>query len=85
MAIPHDIDSEAVELFREADWPWDDSANAFVEARQPDRESTAVYRARSRRSIGYETLRDRGLAGAPRAANRNESLNWFRSSLGLDD
>ena len=84
MAMPHDIDRLAVELFREADRPWDDSRKAFVEARQPERESTADYRARSRRSIGYGELRDHGLAGSPSAADRDKGLAWLRSSLELD-
>ncbi len=85
MAIPHDINPQAVQLFQEADWPWDDRKKAFVEARQPDRESTAKYRSRSSRSIGYGELRDHGLAGATSAANCDKGLAWLRRSLGLNE
>ncbi len=85
MAISRDIDPQAVRLLLEADWPWDDRKKAFVEARQPERESAANYRSRSPRSIGYGELRDRGLAGATDGANRDKGLAWLRGLLGLNE
>ncbi len=85
MAIPHDIDPQAVRLLLEADWPWDDRQRAFVEARQPERQSTANYRSGSARSIGYGELRDHGLARARSVANRDKGLAWLRRSLGLSE
>lgn len=84
MAIPRDIDPQAVQLLLEADWPWDDRKKAFVEARQPERESIANYR-RSPSSIGYGELRDHGLAGDTYEANRNKGLAWLRDLLGLKE
>lgn len=85
MAMPTTIDPEAVRLLEEADWPWNDHKKAFVEARQPNRESTADYRSRSPCSVGYGELRDHGLAGTTAAANRDKGLAWLRRTLGLDE
>ena len=85
MAIPQDIDPQVVQLCQEADWVWDNDRRAFVEARQPDRESLSEYRSRSQRSICYEELRDHNLAGATDAAKHLAGLAWLRKSLGLDE
>ncbi len=85
MAIPNDIDRTAVQLLINADWPWDDSRKAFVEARRPDAVSSAEYKHRTPRSIGYGELRDHGLAGAISQARRDNGLAWLRSALGLNE
>jgi len=52
MAIPRDIDPQAIQLLGEADWPWDNGKKAFVEARRPEQDSTAEYCQRLPRAIG---------------------------------
>lgn len=85
MAMATNIDPEAVRLLEEADWPWNDRKKAFVEARQPKRESSADYQRRLPRSVGYGELRDHGLAGATSAANRHKGLAWLRRLLDLNE
>ena len=85
MAIPHDIDPQVAQLCQEADWVWDDTRKAFVETRQPGRESTPEYRSRSPLSIGYGELRDHNIAGATTSEKRVEGLTWLRKSLGLNE
>ena len=85
MAMPTTIDPEAVRLLEEADWPWNDDKKAFVAARQPNQESTADYRRRLPRSVGYGELRDHGLAGTTSAANRDKGLAWLRRTLDLHE
>lgn len=81
MTMPTSIDPEAVRLFEEADWAWNDNKKAFIEARQPNQESTADYRSRLPGSVGYGELRDHGLAGTTSAPNRDKGLAWLRRRL----
>ncbi len=85
MAIPRDIDPQAVRLLLEADCPWDDRKKAFVEARRPERESPTNYRRRLLRSIGYGELRDHGLAGTVSSAKRDKGLAWLRRLIGVNE
>ena len=64
MAKPGDIDPEALHLLEESDWPWSDWHRAFVEARDPERETTEEYRARQPARVSYAELQDNGLAGS---------------------
>jgi hypothetical protein len=81
MAMPKDIDSRALQLLINADWPWDDRTMAFVEPRRPEEESSDKYKRRPRRSIGYGKLRDRGLAGLASSEHRDSGLPWLRGLL----
>lgn len=81
MAIPKDIDPQALELLIDADWPWDDRKVAFVEARHLEAESSDKYRRRAPRSIGYGELRDHGLAGSTSGVHRESGLAWLRGVL----
>jgi hypothetical protein len=74
MPRPSDIHPEAVRLLEEADWPWSDHDGAFVESRDPERETTEQYRARQPTQIGYAELRDHGLAGSVPAAGREGGI-----------
>jgi hypothetical protein len=74
MSIPSNIDPEAMRLIEEADWPWSELGRAFVEARDPERETTENYRSRPPARISYDELRDHGLAGTASRADREEGL-----------
>jgi hypothetical protein len=54
---------------------------AFVEARDPERETTEDYRSRSPARISYEELRDEGLAGPASTVEREDGLRWLRGRL----
>jgi hypothetical protein len=81
MAIPSNIDSEAIRLLEEADWPWSDTHMAFIEARDPERETTEDYHSRSPDRISYAELRDQGLAGSAPTPEREAGLRWLRGRL----
>jgi hypothetical protein len=61
MPIPKDIDPDAVRLFQENDWPWNDWTWSFVQARRPRKESAKQYGERHPPSISYEELQDHNL------------------------
>lgn len=81
MARLGDIDPEAIRLLEEADWPWSNRDKAFVEARDPERETTAQYRARNKAQVTYAQLRDHGLAGRAAAGERDVGISWLRETL----
>jgi hypothetical protein len=81
MGIPADIDPEVIRLLEEADWPWSNGEKAFVEARNPEKETTEEYRKRSPERIGYGQLRDHGLAGPTSGKERETGLQWLRDRL----
>ena len=64
MPIPNNIDTEAVKLFKEANWPWDDRARLF---RRAARLKESDYEARQQQMpnadiVSYDALRHHGLA-----------------------
>lgn len=79
--IPREIDSQAVELFRQAGWTWTGSVKGFIQGRQ-EGQSLEDYNDSLPRSIGYGELRDHYLAG-PDLVNRDKGLIWLRRELGL--
>lgn len=81
MARPGDIDPEALRLLEESDWPWSDNHRAFVEARDPDRETTEQYRGRQPAQVTYAALRDHGLAGSTPGGGREAGIRWLRDTL----
>jgi hypothetical protein len=81
MSIPSNIDSEAIMLLEEADWPWSNIDRAFIKARDPGQETTEQYRSHQPDQINYEELRDHGLAGSASAAQREAGLQWLRGRL----
>lgn len=81
MSRPDDIDHEAMRLLEEADWPWSDHHKAFVEARDPQRETTEEYRGRQPAYIAYAELQDHGLAGQALPAARRAGIQWLREKL----
>ena len=81
MTKPADIDPEALRLLEESDWPWSDWHRAFVEAREPQRETTEQYRARQPAQVTYEALRDHGLAGPTPTVGREPGITWLRGTL----
>ncbi len=81
MTIPSNIDSEALRLLEEADWPWSDAHKAFVKARDPERETTEDYRSRSPDRISDEELRACGLAAPASLGGREAGLRWLRERL----
>ncbi len=81
MSRPSDINSEAIRLLGGADWLWSDAHKAFVESRNPERETTGDYLSRSPALISYEELRDHRLAGP--AAERAAGLRWLRGRLSV--
>jgi len=81
MSIPSTIASEAIQLLEEADWPWSNIHNAFVESRDPERETTENYLSRSPAQISYEELREHRLAGPASMAEREAGLQWLRRRL----
>ena len=83
MAIPTNIDPEAARLLEEVDWPWSDTEKAFIEARDPKKETTEEYRSRSSARISYEELRDHGLAGPAPRTEREARLRWLRERLSV--
>jgi len=83
MAMPTNIDPEAVRLLEEANWFWSDAEKAFIEARDPEKETTEEYRSRSPTRISYEELRDYGLAGSASGTERETTLRWLRNKLSV--
>jgi len=81
MSIPGNIDSAAIRFFEEAQWPWSDTHMAFIEPRDPERETANEYRSRSPIQISYEGLRDHHLAGPSSTAGQEEGLRWLRGKL----
>jgi hypothetical protein len=81
MSIPSNIDSEAIRLLEEADWPWHDFSMAFVKARNPEQETTEQHRSHPPDQISYVELRDHGLAGPASTARREAGLQWLRGRL----
>lgn len=61
--ILKNIVKEAIDLFEEKGWIWNDKLMSFVETRNIDRETTAEYKNRTLCSVSYSELRDNGLAG----------------------
>lgn len=74
MSRPSDINSEAIRLLEEADWPWSDAHKAFVQSWDPERQTTEDYRSRSPARISYEELQDRRLAGPASRAEQKSGL-----------
>jgi hypothetical protein len=85
MSRPSNIDSEVMRLIEEADWPWSDWNRAFVEARDPEQETTADYRSRSPGQISYVELQDHRLTGSASSAERQAGLQWLRGKLHLGE
>lgn len=81
MPRPNDIDPEALRLLGETDWPWSDHHRGFVEARDPQRETSEEYRTRQATQIGHAELRDHGLAGPAPAVRRETGIRWLRGKL----
>jgi len=84
MSILPNIGKEVIQLLQEVDFIWDNLSKAFIEAREPERESTDEYKNRSKRSISYEELRDHGLVGTVSEADHERGLAWLRHKLGLN-
>ncbi|TKB93258.1 MAG: hypothetical protein E8D40_03905 [Nitrospira sp.] len=82
MAIPNDIDPQALQLFDEAGWEWDNKRKAFIEPRKPDQVSTSEYKSGTPRFISYEQLRDHDLSGDGPKPNRLHELEWLTRELG---
>jgi hypothetical protein len=83
MAKPTDIDLEATRLLEKVNWPWSDAEKSFVEARDPQKETTEQYRSRIRAKVTYEELRDHGLAGPGSRSEREAGLKWLRERLSV--
>ena len=81
MTIPTDIDSEAIRLLEESDWPWSNWDKAFIESRNPERETTEDYRRRSPNRISYAELKDHGLANSSSTEVREAGMIWLRGKL----
>ena len=83
MPIPKDIDPDAVKLFEEHDWPGNDWAWSFVQARRPGKESTESYRRRQPPSISYEELQDHNLVVTDSRDMREaaEAVTWLQERI----
>jgi len=81
MTMPSGTDSKAVQLFDQAGWLWSDAHKAFVESRNPERETTDEYLRREPARVGYGELRDHGLAGSAPLATREAGLRWLHERL----
>jgi hypothetical protein len=81
--MPANIDPAAVRLLEDADWPWSNADHAFIEARNPQKETTEEYRRRSPERISYAELRDHGLAGSTSVTETEVGLRWLRSKLSI--
>ena len=81
MSIPSNIDSEAIQLLKEADWPWDGSKYAFVKAHNPAQEILEQYHSHLPDHISYGELRDHNLASPASTTKREAGLQWLRGRL----
>ena len=83
MPIPKDIDPDAVKLFEEYDWPWNDWTWSFVQARRPGKESAESYRQRQSPSISYEELQDHNLVVTDSRDMREaaEAVTWLQERI----
>lgn len=75
MAMPTNIDSEAIRLLQEADyWPWSDFERAFIAARDLDKETLEEYNKPFQARISYEELQFHSLAGPDSGTGGGASL-----------
>jgi len=59
--MPINVHLRAIQLLKNANWIWSEARKAFIETRDPERETTEDYRRRSPATISYEEIRDHGL------------------------
>ena len=81
MSGPTDVDPQALRLLDETGWLWSDAHRAFVESRDPERETTEQYRDRGPKRIGHGELRDHGLAGHAPTTAMQSGIRWLRERL----
>jgi hypothetical protein len=83
MPIPKDVDPDAVRIFEENDWPWNDWTWSFVQARRPGKESTEQYTTRHAPSISYEELQDHDLliTDSRTMEQAAEGVTWLREKI----
>lgn len=83
MGVPTNIDPEAVQLLEEFNWLWSDAERAFIEARDPEQETTEEYRSRFKARVTYEDLRDHGFVGPVSGREREAGFGWLRERLSV--
>ncbi len=83
MAIPNDIDREALHLIHEAGLEWEDSSREFIETRDTKRESTEDYRSRKVKRVSHAQLRDLGLTGTDTKLDRSHGIERLKTFLGF--
>lgn len=81
MNLPKNMDSMALNLLAEADWPWSPIAMAFVKARNPAQEGTEEYCSHPAEQISYEELQGHHLVNPKSADEREAGLKWLRGRL----
>jgi len=81
MPLPKGIDSEALELLKDDDWPWDDWIFGFRRARR-SYETAEAYDRRPPDVITFADLEDQGLVNERlRPAHRQKALEWLKARI----
>jgi hypothetical protein len=81
METPANIATKAIQLLEKADWFWSNTEKAFIEARNPDEETTEEYRSRPLSRISYEEIRDHGLTKSASESDQEIGLQWLHKRL----
>ena len=83
MAMPTNIDLQAVQMLAESNWLWSDAERAFIETRDPLKKSPEEYRSRFKARVTHEDLRDHGLVGPASGREREAGFGWLRERLSV--
>jgi hypothetical protein len=84
MTISTKFSIEAIHLLERANFSWSNGENAFVEVRDPDKETTAEYLSRPPSKISFEEMRDHGLLKSATVPEQELGLQWLRKKLHID-
>lgn len=84
MIISTKFSIEAIRLMESANFIWANAENAFIEVRDPDKETTTEYLSRPLSKISFEEMRDHGLLKLATIPEQELGLQWLRKKLHLD-
>jgi hypothetical protein len=85
MTISTKFSNEAIRLLENANFIWSNSENAFIEARDPEKETTAEYLGRPLSKISLEEMRDHCLLKTDSVPEQELGLQWLRKKLHIDE
>ena len=69
--------NEAIRILENANLVWSNNENAFIEARDPDKETTDEYLGRPLLKISFEEMRDHCLLKTDSMPEQELGLQWL--------